>query len=38
MWWLLYRQIWEDRFDRLAAYLKKLQADAAAKENGNGQP
>jgi hypothetical protein len=38
MWWMLYRKLWEDRFDRLADYLKKLQADAAAKESGNGQP
>ena len=25
MWWQWYKQLWEDRFDRLAAYLKGLQ-------------
>ncbi len=24
-WWLWYRRLWEARFDRLAAYLKRLQ-------------
>ena len=24
MWWLNYKQLWEDRLDRLAAYLKTL--------------
>ena len=28
MWWQYYKQIWETRLDRLAAYLKTLQAGA----------
>jgi len=28
MWWQYYKQIWEARLDRLAAYLKTLQAGA----------
>ena len=24
-WWLWYKQLWEERLDRLAAYLKRLQ-------------
>ncbi|MFO1067360.1 MAG: metalloregulator ArsR/SmtB family transcription factor [Geminicoccaceae bacterium] len=31
-----YRQFWEDRFDRLDAYLRELQAEAGDKENGDG--
>ncbi len=23
-WWLWYKRLWEARFDRLAAYLKRL--------------
>jgi len=26
MWWQYYKQMWEARLDRLAAYLKILQA------------
>ena len=37
MWLALYRKFWEDRFNRLAEYLKKLQADAAGKDEGDGQ-
>jgi hypothetical protein len=29
-WWDWYKQLWEERFDRLAAYLRQLQM----KENG----
>ena len=28
MWWQYYKEIWEARLDRLAAYLKTLQAGA----------
>lgn len=28
MWWQYYKQIWEARLDRLAVYLKTLQAGA----------
>jgi len=31
MWWQYYRQLWEARLDRLAEYLKRLQAETAAK-------
>ena len=31
MWWLEYQKMWEARLDRLAEYLKKLQAEMAAK-------
>ena len=32
-----YRRLWEERFDRLDAYLKRLQAKAAPKEPKNGK-
>ena len=25
-WWDWYKRLWEERFDRLAAYLKRLQS------------
>ena len=31
MWWQYYRQIWEERLNRLAAYLKALQAKGMQK-------
>ncbi len=31
MWWQYYKQIWEARLDRLAAYLKILQAKGVQK-------
>ena len=31
MWWQYYKQIWEARLDRLAAYLKTLQARGVQK-------
>lgn len=34
MLWIEYRKLWEARFDRLAAYLKRLQAEG--REEGNG--
>ena len=30
-WWLWYKQLWEERLDRLAVYLKRLQSKEIGK-------
>lgn len=37
-WLERYRRMWEERFDRLDAYLKELQANEAQEESGAAAP
>ena len=36
IWLTDYRKLWEARFDRLAAYLKQLQAEARKQNDDKG--